>query len=311
MAGGQGTRLSSEEPKGMYDVLLPSGKTLFQLQAEKLLKLSQLSTQTRTTKTTNQTQGKQGKERGGEREEKREEKREEERKGVREEKREEKREEEREGVIKWFVMTSPATEESTKKYFEEKKYFGLEERDVFFFTQNTFPSFSNEGKLLLETKKSLCRSPNGNGGVYEALERSGGVKEMEESGVEYLFLYGVDNIAIKLCDPLAIGLLHAQQKEGVEVLVKTTPKLNENEKVGVFALKEGKPGVVEYSEIDSKLSASRDSKGNLIFNTSNICIHLLTFSFLKRIIPFLPSLPYLNSFLSFSFQQIFILFFQK
>uniref|UniRef100_A0A182IVX3 UDP-N-acetylglucosamine diphosphorylase n=1 Tax=Anopheles atroparvus TaxID=41427 RepID=A0A182IVX3_ANOAO len=231
LAGGQGTRLGSTAPKGTFNVGLPSGKSLFQMQAERIRKLQQLA--------------------GGS------------------------------GCIRWYIMTSEHTHTETLEYFRANRYFGLPEEQVRLFRQRSVPCVDFEGRILLDEKWKVATAPDGNGGIYRALKDEGILDELEREGVLYLHAHSVDNILIKVADPVFIGYCVRKQADcGVKVIEKVHP----DEAVGVVCEVNGKYQVVEYSELSSETANRRNpADGKLTFNAGNICNHFFTAEFLRRI----------------------------
>lgn len=246
MAGGQGTRLGSSAPKGCFDIGLPSKKSLFQLQAERIRKVQQLA------------QKKHGKEAA---------------------------------VVPWYVMTSGPTRGPTEEFFKEHKYFGLEKDNVFVFEQGVLPCISNDGKILLESKSKVAVAPDGNGGLYQALINSGAVADMKKRGIKHIHAYCVDNCLVKVADPTFIGF--AASKD-VDIATKVVRKRNAKESVGLILEKNGKPDVVEYSEIDSATAEAKDPKNSelLKFRAANIVNHYYSYRFLESIPEWAHRLPH-------------------
>jgi len=232
LAGGMGTRLGSNSPKGCYDVGLPSHKSLFQIQAERLTTLQRLAKK------------------------------------------------DKDITIPWYIMTSAATRAPTEKFFAENKNFGLSDGQIKYFEQAQLPCLTPDGKMMLERKDRLSTSPNGNGGFYKGLYDSGVFDEMEKAGVKYVFVYGVDNILIKICDPLFVGFCVKNQ---VDVGNKVVAKKNPTESVGVMGLKNGQPTIIEYSEITDEMAHQKREDGGLSYGSANVAIHFFSMSFLKQI----------------------------
>eukprot|EP00108_Taenia_solium_P006843 TsM_000171700 transcript=TsM_000171700 gene=TsM_000171700 len=254
LAGGQGTRLGSSNPKGMYDIGLPSQKTLFQVQAERLLGLCR------------QVSVKYG----------------------------------QEIHIPWYIMTSDYTQKLTEKFFNENNYFGYSRDHITFFEQFNFPALDLNGRILMKDKTSLCWSPEGNGGLYRALSGRGILQNMKTQGVQYVHIYGVDNVLIQMADPAFIGFCIAKTADcAVKVVEKTDP----TEPIGVVGVVDGKLRVVEYSEISPSTAALMlpmppcqmgqcqgntdgqldSAKPRLLYSLGNICNHFMTTDFLEHV----------------------------
>lgn len=188
-------------------------------------------------------------------------------------------------------MTSGPTRKPTQQFFEEKKYFGLNRNNVVFFEQGVLPCISMEGKILLESKTKIAVAPDGNGGLYNGLINAGIVRDMEKRGVKHVHAYCVDNCLVRVADPTFIGFSAEKQ---VSIATKVVRKRNAKESVGLILQKNGKPDVVEYSEIDNETAEAKDSKdSNLLkFRAANIVNHYYSFEFLDSIPQWSHKLPH-------------------
>lgn len=163
VAGGQGTRFGWAGPKGTFPFGPHSGKTIYQLQAEKVLSLSRRVGQ----------------------------------------------------VVPLLVLTSPATDEATRTFFAEHERFGLEPGQVRLLVQGTVPSVDRDGRALLAEPGVLLENPDGHGGVFEALVRSGELDRLRAEGIDQLVYIQVDNVLAPVDDPRLVGPAVLEQADVV------------------------------------------------------------------------------------------------
>jgi UDP-N-acetylglucosamine/UDP-N-acetylgalactosamine diphosphorylase len=228
VAGGQGTRLGYDGPKGEYPVTPIKNNPLFQVFAEQLLAHSRDFGR----------------------------------------------------PIPWYIMTSDVNDGPTRRFFAKHKFFGYDEKNIFFFQQGMMPAFAMDGTLLLARRDSLALSPDGHGGSLRALHKSGALADMRRRGVEHLSYFQVDNPLVHCIDALFLGLHDLTHSE---MSSKTIPKSHPLEKVGNFVIGDGVLQVIEYSDLPDALATRKNADGSLRFDAGSIAIHALRVSFVERL----------------------------
>ena len=183
-------------------------------------------------------------------------------------------------IIPWFIMTSRENNKETVEFFEKHRYFGYKkDKNLFFFVQGELPMMDTEGKVLIGEDGLVKLAADGHGGIYESLVKNKMTNKMRELGIEWVFIGGVDNCLVKMVDPVLMGI--AIDKK-VTVACKSVVKANPHEKVGVFCRRNGKPNVIEYSEITDEMAEATDENGELLYGESHILCNLFSIDAIER-----------------------------
>lgn len=228
VAGGQGSRLGFDGPKGCFPGTPITGKPLFRIFSEKILSAQKKYNI----------------------------------------------------VFDWYIMTSDENSKATEEFFEKNKYFGLNKENIFFFLQGAYPSIDSEGKLIMKSKNSLFFNPNGTGGIYSAIEKSGMLDSMNSRGTKYLSYFQVDSPLSNFIDPLFLGY---HILESSDMSFKVVSKKNPYEKVGVIVKVDGKTRLVEYVSMSKENAEKASPSGELLFRAGNIANQIINVSFIEKI----------------------------
>ena len=194
-------------------------------------------------------------------------------------------------TIPWYVMTSEENNNQTIAFLEEHNYFGYNKEKVKFFKQGKVPMIKTDGNIVIDSNKLIKEASDGNGSIYKSLKNADLLAQMKEDCVEWIFVGGVDNILLRIVDPVLTGLTI---KENNLISSKSVVKKNAKEKVGVFCKLNGVPKVIEYTELPENMAEQIDENGQLVYGEVNILSHLFNIKALEKLSEI--NLPYHTAF---------------
>ena len=183
-------------------------------------------------------------------------------------------------TIPWYIMTSRENNEQTESFFKENNYFDYDPKSIIFFKQGELPMCNEDGKVLIDETYVIKEAADGHGGIFESMRKDGIISDMKKRGIEWAFIGPVDNVLVKMVDSILLGVaLDKNVLAAGKSVVKAGPK----EKVGVFCKRNGRPGVVEYTEITDDLANATNENGELAFGESHINCNLFNIKAIEEV----------------------------
>jgi UDP-N-acetylglucosamine/UDP-N-acetylgalactosamine diphosphorylase len=176
------------------------------------------------------------------------------------------------------IMASPLNEQAIRDDLE-KNACGLEREQSTLFVQEMAPLLDEQSQWFLERPGQICLGPNGNGRVFHHLQEKGILERWKKRGIEYITIISIDNPLGEPFDPQQIG--HLVQANG-DVVVKCVERIDPQEQVGLFAHRQGRLHVVEYSEIAEAEKQALDSQGRLAWPYANIGQFAFPLEFIEK-----------------------------
>ena len=181
--------------------------------------------------------------------------------------------------IPWFIMASTNNYFDTISFFEQNDFFGYDRNSIFFFNQDNLPVINVDKKLVLSEIYKINFASNGNGNLFSSLKKANLIKSMEQKKIEWLFVGGVDNVLLNPLDPVFIGYtISSKCKIGSKTLFKKSP----SDTSWVFALKNGKPTIIDCEMFTEEISELKDKKGNYLYRETNMLAHLFHIDAIKK-----------------------------
>lgn len=81
------------------------------------------------------------------------------------------------------------------------------------------------------------------------------IKHMNDNGVKYIYLGPVDNILLKVADPVCLGYMI---KNDYDIVSTYVDKISAEEKVGLHLSLNGKVSMIEYSEATPEVRETKN-----------------------------------------------------